>query len=313
MTKIEWTDETWNPIAGCSIVSKGCTNCFAMKMAARLEAMGQAKYAGLTMPSKAGPVWTGNIGVAAGRPFTQPLRWNRPRRVFVNSMSDLFHEGVSDDTIDKVFAIMALTPQHTYQVLTKRPERARAYLSVDRRRAIMAAIANLAPFAGDDALVIYTDIKLGERWPLPNGWLGVSVEDQATADERIPLLLDTPAAVRWISAEPLLGPVELTQYGSARLDWVVVGGESGPGARAMHPDWPRSLRDQCAAAGVPFLFKQHGAWLSVRDDEGQIRYGEHLVKVWGGPDKGGDDAVYRVGKHAAGRVLDGRLHDEYPR
>jgi protein gp37 len=336
-TGIEWTQATWNPIAGCSILSKGCTNCYAMKMAARLEAMGQAKYAGLTQPSKAGPVWTGKIAVADDRAFTQPLRWKRGRRIFVNSMSDLFHEDVPDDVIDKVSAIMALAPQHTFQVLTKRPERMRSYMVNDGLGRLSSWCVAAIKMGRAGALV-------GRHgFPAPNVWLGVSVEDQATADARIPILLDTPAAVRWISAEPLLEDVDLRPWLSG-LDWVVAGGESGPDARPMHPDWIRSIRDQCAAAGVPFLFKQWGEWREFDngskpgEPHDEMDVGSEIADAYfyaainpgfvatdGRLFKGGQAGrrslppdtpcrlIERVGKKAAGRTLDGRTHDDYPR
>lgn len=241
MTKIEWTDQTWNPIVGCSVVSPGCTNCYAMRMAGtRLKST--KPYSGLTQDTKAGPVWNGKVRFLEER-LTQPLRWRKPRRVFVNSMGDLFHEDVSDDEIDRVFAVMAATSRHTYQVLTKRPER-----------------------MGDHVSRLARTIS----WPIPNVWLGTSVEDQARANERIPALLNTPAVVRFLSCEPLLGPVDLDPWlyrrqCSARgpvcqpqppLDWVIVGGESGPKARDMNPAWARDIRDQCAKARVAFFMKQ---------------------------------------------------------
>ena len=247
-TGIEWTDATWNPVTGCAKVSAGCKHCYAERNWGRLQ----------HLPAYAGRAFT-DVATHADR-LLQPLSWKRPRRIFVNSMSDLFHQDIHDDFIGMVFRTMARAPQHTFQVLTKRAERMQRLLTHPKMRG----------FVGD------------APWPLPNVWIGVSVEDQATADKRIPLLLDTPAAVRWISAEPLLGPMSLTkEYLSMKcggaypfrslgdehrtklidlLDWVVVGGESGPKARPMHPAWARSLRDQCAAAAVPFLFKQWGEW-----------------------------------------------------
>ena len=219
-TKIEWTEATWNPTVGCSVVSPGCTNCYAMRLAGdRLAHL--PIYKGLTEPSKAGPVWTGEVRINE-KALDLPLRWRRPRMVFVNSMSDLFHEGLADAAIDRVFAIMAEASRHTFQVLTKRPERMREHA---RRRAR----------------------------PLPNVWLGVSVEDQARAEERIPILCETPTAIRFLSCEPLLAPLDLDLDD---IDWVIVGGESGPGARPMHLDWARAIRDQCRAAGVAFFLKQ---------------------------------------------------------
>lgn len=292
-TGIEWTDATWNPVTGCSKVSQGCKHCYAEREWPRMTKL---------VPAYAGREFT-DVRTHADR-LDQPLRWKKPRMIFVNSMSDLFHEDVPFEFIDSVFAAMELSPQHTFQVLTKRPARMRDYM-LDYRKHLH---------------------------PLPNVWLGVSVEDQAAADERIPLLLDTPAAVRWISAEPLLGPVDLTrvmrtpkhsewtycdnaltgmhstkqgQYQGNSLDWVVVGGESGPKARPMSPDWARSLRDQCAAAGVPFLFKQWGEWLPML---GQIE-GVPVKQKTETPDGW---VMGWAGKKAAGRLLDGVQHDGYP-
>lgn len=277
---IEWTDMTWNPTIGCSIVSPGCTNCYAMKMAARLARMGQDNYRGLTEASKGGPVWSGVVRALQGETLTAPLRWKKPRRVFVNSMSDLFHESLSDAAIDSVFAVMALCPQHTFQVLTKRPERMRNYLMLRNgmgKAVLCRAINNIPAQLGDRHGAL--------EMPLPNVWLGVSVEDQARANERIPLLLQTPAAKRFISAEPLLGPIDLDKHlwrpaspdempGYALndapsadyvallkpgLDWIIVGGESGPGARRFDIEWARSIVDQCRAAGVACFVKQLGA------------------------------------------------------
>lgn len=294
-TGIEWTDATWNPVTGCTKVSQGCKHCYAERDWGRLQ----------HLPAYAGRAFT-DVRTHADR-LDQPLRWRRPRRIFVNSMSDLFHPDVSVEFIDKVFAVMALCPQHTFQVLTKRPERMKAYVS---------NLALRTELVGIEAEVIGGIDRhkegLQQRWPLPlqNVWLGVSVEDQAAADERIPLLLDTPAAMRWISAEPLLASINLAEHGlhggPGQLDWVVVGGESGPKARPMHPAWARSLRDQCAAAGVPFLFKQWGEW--APDAAHGIAY-EGRCWTWGGDY---DNAVERVGKKLAGRLLNGVVHDCYP-
>jgi protein gp37 len=347
-TSIEWTDRTWNPVVGCSLVSPGCTNCYAMRMAGRIEAMGTAPhYAGLTKPSKAGPVWTGELRAAPDHVLLQPLKWRKPARIFVNSMSDLFHESVPDAVIDRVFAVMALSPQHTFQVLTKRPERMRAYLTDEEMRFRVRTSYRWEEVSGAALARQLTHLPV---FPLPNVWLGVSVEDQARADERIPILLDTPAAVRWISAEPLLGPIDLMRIDGGAVDpgargitinaltggrqsqmpwhlrWVVAGGESGPDARPMHPDWARSLRDQCAAAGVPFLFKQWGSWRVTYDrdceDPDWRRCGEVERETpagrWLNLDRGHGfhgDRVVRVtpaSKSAAGRLLDGVLHDAYP-
>ena len=358
-TRIEWTDATWNPIVGCSVVSPGCTNCYAMRMAGgRLR--NHPSRQGLTVPSKAGPVWNGEVRLIEGA-LDQPLRWARRRRIFVCAHGDLFHENVPDEWIDRVFAVMALAPRHSFQVLTKRPERMRSYMleqwqgtlaqnvlgegiaagrPTGRREQIAEACE---PFLDQLGLVDETNDSLWAadgsclamkwKWHLPNVWLGVSVEDQLRADERIPLLLDTPAAVRFVSAEPLLGPVDLTKYmhdsdcafasigriepctcsepREVGLDWVIVGGESGPGARPMHPDWARSLRDQCAAARVPFFFKQHGEWIWAPES---MNFAE--AAAWAGGRRfehhsNGGTAV-RIGKKVAGRVLDSRLHDAMP-
>jgi protein gp37 len=273
-TGIEWTDATWNPIRGCTRVSEGCRNCYAETQAARFSGPGMP-YEGLAERTSKGPRWTGKVMFVESA-LDQPLRWARPRKIFVNSMSDLFHESIPDEWIDRIFAVMALARQHTFQVLTKRPERMRKYLSTPRWHIWSAKGRTMAP-ARWQALPA---IMGGDKTPVPNVHLGVSVEDQATADQRISVLLATPGAVRFISAEPLLGPVDASYYlrkrlwveGSPgeertlspvlgmgkRIDWVIVGGESGPGARV----WPsfedacRSLRDQCAEAGVPFFMKQ---------------------------------------------------------
>jgi len=519
VSKIEWTGETWNPIAGCSIVSPGCTNCYAMRMAARLEAMAHAAagkrndateplgalshYLYLTQPSKAGPVWTGKVALAPDDTLLKPLRRKKPTTYFVNSMSDLFHEQVPDEWIDRVFAVMALTPRHTYQVLTKRSARMLAYLSgkgiQERLEQEMLNWIAYLPKPWD-----YTTSN-GEHlprrqitchdpvvsWPLPNVWSGVSCEDQRRADERIPDLLATPAAVRFVSAEPLLGAIDFGRWlggadaaegqrreiiptcdcgnirdrpdgphlahrgedatsgerhgrlladqsndlgtSSARtgapvgmeafqrpytgwtddqpqgrveekqpteqlgvrdefgtgdsrsrrigqmrpaggmeqqceandgggahhpqstrsgriteihrgglrserqndfqdrtrpsLDWIICGGESGTGARPMHPDWARSIRDQCQAAGVPFFFKQWGSWGVTYDRDKEdpdwrrcdtaannTPRGQWL-NIAGGRGFHGERVV-RVNPmnkaRPAGRLLDGRTWDEMP-
>ncbi|MFI6215665.1 DUF5131 family protein [Nocardia brasiliensis] len=332
MTAIEWAEETWNPVSGCTRVSEGCTNCYIertppMRMAHR-------RFDGTQIGATTG------VQLHPER-LAAPLRWRRPRRVFVNSMSDLFHESIPDGFIGSVFDTMALAEQHTFQILTKRPGRARSLLNRWQEAAADRSHAG-ASFRRYDGLWSEPPV-----WPLPNVWLGVSVESQKWADIRIPQLLDTPAAVRWISAEPLLGPVDLAAWlpGACTcttiplpqpmhydgcpalkwrgLDWVVAGGETGPGARPMHPDWARSLRDQCTAAGASFFFKQWGDWT------GEHREGDQWA--WTPPDTwvsyetgtttteadataagGSWQAVWRVGKKRAGRELDGRTWDEYP-
>ncbi|MCJ2128325.1 phage Gp37/Gp68 family protein [Methylobacterium sp. E-045] len=340
MSKIEWTEKTWNPIVGCSVVSPGCTNCYAMTMAARLERMGTERYRGLTKPSKAGAVWTGETRLVE-ETLTEPLRRRKPTMWFVNSMSDLFHESAPDAWIDRVFAVMALCPQHTFQVLTKRSARMRAYLSSDETAGrLTRALSHGIDGIGSLSIVSCHDGLSG--FQLPNVWLGVSTEDQRRADERVPDLLATPAAVRFVSAEPLLGPIDFRNIpypsppedegrrGSAldghevaglvgnciayipALDWIIVGGESGPGARPMHPAWARSIRDQCARAGVPYFFKQWGAW--SEDTNQDSPRGDYIGAHPGVEPIQCCDTVYMapVGKKVAGRLLDGVEHNGMP-
>lgn len=240
---IEWTEATWNPVAGCTVLSPGCTNCYAMRMADRLTRFGQEKYAGTVRKSGGRPKWTGRIKLDYNT-LELPRGWNRGRLVFVNSMSDLFHEGVPLAFVQQVFRVMEETPQHTYQILTKRAER-------------LEAVSRSLP------------------WPT-NVWMGVSVESEDYL-WRIDHLRRTPAAVRFLSLEPLLGPLGKLNLGG--MHWAIAGGESGPNARTVDPDWVRSIRDQCVRAGVAFHFKQ-----------------------WGG----------KV-KKRTGRILDGRTWDELPR
>ncbi len=315
---IEWTDVVWNPTTGCDRVSAGCDNCYALSMANRLKGMGAPKYQTDGNPATSGP----GFGLAI-HPDTlaAPFGWRKPRRVFVNSMSDLFHARVPREFVAQVWDVMAQTPQHTYQILTKRPDR-------------MARVIRALP-PGPWHLS-----------PLSNVWLGTSVEDQARADQRIPALLEAPAAVRFLSMEPLLGPVDISRYlwltgpttagpfrdyaGRRRpglgggaggmtvtnvpagdLHWVIVGGESGAGARPMGSQWAQGLRDQVVAAGVPFFFKQWGAWVEV----GQMPEGTY-VAVDAAHNLGsggyGLQSPFRVGKKRAGRLLDERTWDEYP-
>ena len=331
-TAIEWTDATWNPVRGCSRVSQGCVNCYAERVARRFAGPGQP-YEGLTNEHGR---WNGTVRLVS-RALDQPSRWRKPRRIFVNSMSDLFHEALSFEDILGIFQAMALPEcvKHTFQVLTKRPERMAAFMA----------------WAGDG--------RLANQWPwdgqpLDNVWLGVSVEDQATADERIPHLLRVPARVRFLSMEPLLGPVDLTACAPYTLggdeanpgvmnafnglcfhpltcvdpprlggtadgiQWVIAGGESGPNARPMHPQWARSLRDQCAGANVPFFFKQWGEWADNPSEGGRDfvtmhedpRHNERNIVTWACSCRMASMA--RAGKARAGRMLDGRVWDEMP-
>lgn len=330
-THIEWADSTWNPLTGCTKVSPGCDNCYAEGVVNRFAGHNSAFPNRFDIVTMRGP-----------KMLHLPLskKWAAPRRVFVNSLSDLFHADVPDEFIARVFAVMALAPQHTFQLLTKRHARMRALLSDDGfENEVAHEIVGLTVADGipePDYLNAFTP-----WWPLPHVWLGVSVEDQQWADIRIPALLDTPAALRWISAEPLLGPLDLTQYlprrgdteWARRLNWVVVGGESGPRARPMHPSWVRDIRDDLAHAAVPWLFKQWGAWQngSAPGVDGQR---EHVVAIDGRHEPSRDFfrtpvltplahdvhahrirtpvLMAKVGKAAAGRTLDGRTYDAFP-
>lgn len=259
-TGIEWCDATWNPVIGCSRVSAGCQNCYAERQAIRL--INHPLWSKVVKRTSHGPAWTGTAILHMNK-LDQPEKWREPRRIFVNSMSDLFHESLSEECIADVFNVMATTPRHTYLVLTKRPKRMLDIMGGPKHHHLWNA-------------------RLWHRKVLPNVWLGVSVEDQETADERIPLLLRTPAAVRFVSYEPALGPVDFTAikythspgyFGDAlqwhhqphgasgypSIDWVIVGGESGPKARPCDIAWIRSAVEQCKAAGVACFVKQCGS------------------------------------------------------
>lgn len=284
---ISWTDKTWNPVRGCSKVSEGCRNCYAMQIAARFSGPGMA-YEGLAKRRSNGEAqWTGEL-LFVEHVLDQPLRWKAPARIFVNSMSDLFHEALDDETLDRIFAVMVLAHQHTFQILTKRPQRMRDYFANEWRFALIEGAAQKLYHerTGEDP-----SMWLAVTGPLDNVWLGVSVENQAAAHERVPLLLQTPAAVRWLSCEPLLGHVDLTKVGTGpffnaltgweldtsgvaavcpapMLDWVVAGGESGRNHRGMDIEWLRSLGAQCRAARVPFFAKQDSG--SKSEQRGRI-------------------------------------------
>lgn len=352
-TEIAWCDATWNPTSGCTRVSEGCRHCY-IDRTPPFRMNGRKFVHGTT-----------GVQLHPDR-LAQPLKWKTPRRIFVNSLSDLFHEDVPDAFIDRVFAVMGLAHQHTFQILTKRPERMRTWFRwVESKRGDLTvalvkkggAWPKVDEYSAESVLCAYCARDVLEplakitwaAWPLPNVWLGVSIEDQETADKRIPLLLQTTAAVRFVSAEPLLGPVDLaaylqrdfvagetrppnaiggTPYKVARLgaaiDWTIVGGESGPGARPMHPDWARSIRDQCQAAGVPFFFKQWGEWAAMSqmpdgETPGCSDYHRHAPSVVLHPD-GQQNRTYpkgamtmlKVGKKLAGSMLDGREWKEWP-
>jgi len=400
-SKIEWTDASWNPIRArmyakvgwhCEKVSAACTNCYAEAMNMRLG--NRVAYRDSHIKRDV---------FLDEKTLLQPLKWTRPRKIFVCSMTDLFGEWVSDEMIDRIFAVMALCPQHTFQVLTKRPERMREYICgpYPNGEGVAARIAGatwaLAPSRKelpDPPVILEMPVGLrlesGEpefgwrriiaarSWPLKNVWLGVTAENQEMADKRIPLLLATPAALRWVSIEPMLGSVDLEPWldwpiGSAEqsevdghswgcqecesysnckcprdkayyhceegprgldgcpewigvdritLDWIVAGGESGPHARPSHPDWFRSLRDQCAAAGVPFLFKQWGEYgpcelypagkavCSVIASDGTHLTGS--AAVTGFPEDRHAEIISKFGKVTAGRELDGVEHNAFP-
>lgn len=331
-TRIEWTEMTWNPVSGCTKISQGCKHCYAEREFPRVygrdSVTAMERGVMVTRPREFTDI------VLHEERLEQPLHKRRARKIFVNSMTDLFHESVPFEFIDRVFAVMACAYWHTFQVLTKRPERMLEYLR-------QHAAGGRHVWRAGQALTMPKGLhKPDPGWPLPNVWLGVSVEDQATADERIPLLLQTPAAVRWISAEPLLGAIDLRlerlaewnallaehhgDLDGVHIDWVVVGGESGPKARPMHPAWVRSLRDQCLATGIAFNFKQHGEWLATAlcDDDMAMIPAKRTAYVR--PDGtcltsedpidffGGDEETAWVGKKSAGRLLDGVLWDQYP-
>jgi protein gp37 len=330
-SKIEWTQETWNPVIGCSKISAGCENCYAIRMAWRLSHNPKMipRYQNSTLKTKGGAInWTGQINLIHDL-LDKPLKIKKPTTFFVNSMSDLFHPEVPFSFIWSVWEIMdvARVFNHTFQILTKRPERALEFFNwAKKSKGFTAAFDNV--------------------------WIGVSVENQTTADERIPLLLNIPAAVHFLSMEPLLGMVDLTQLtivtdlfpGGAKLnclawddernyynrvehpiDWVIVGGESGPNARPMHPDWVRSIRDQCQSADVPFFFKQWGEWVEVDFPSTKVK--TRGLCHWINYDKSPRTGIINnnhykypkvvnmgeVGKKVAGNMLDGKQHLEFPK
>ena len=320
-SKIEWCDASWQPIAGCTKCSPGCLNCYAERMAFRQYHMADARctknrsqrnlvtaIAYGKAINKTTRKWTGDIGTNRCV-LNDPRHWRKPRRIFVCSMSDLFHPQVPFEFIEKVMAVIEECPQHTFQILTKRPHIMFEY------------------FSGIG--------KLYELSCCPNVHLGVSISNQKEADEKIPILLQIPAAVRWLSIEPMLGGIKLnhiktperilnalkgkskyyvdgnTPYYGHSISWVVVGGESGPGARPMHPDWVRGIRDQCVPNGIPFFFKQHGEWVSGADKyalkiETYNFYPKRVTRI-------GNTTFFRVTKKLAGRMLDGREWSEYPK
>lgn len=333
-TAIEWADSSWPVVTGCTHISAGCDHCYAAKLTSgRLRHL--PEYAGLAEHGR----FNGIVRCLPDR-LDWPLKWRKPRRIFVSDMADLFHDEVDDQFIVQVFAVMASAQRHTFQVLTKRHGRMRSLLSSPGFRTAVGRATMSRLLEG------LPDFRAVDTWPLPNVWLGVSVESQQWADIRIPALLQTPAAVRFLSCEPLLGPVDLrtipyrgdVQYyidalsrryrtsrdyeegtdcsfglaGLGRVDWVIAGGESGPGARPMLPEWARSLRDQCVGARVPFFFKQWGAWSPT----GAVGVGGNDPRrgFVGSPvdEHGCYEEIARTSKKLAGRLLDGREWNEFP-
>ena len=299
-SKIEWTEATWNPLSGCTKISDGCKNCYAEKMANRLKAMGAKGYE------------NGFAVTLHPDRLDEPLKRKMPTMYFVCSMGDLFHEDVPFEFIDSVWAVMAAAGQHTFQVLTKRPDRMKEYFNNQKYSPNSLGIA-IARIAGNKETKDFSQ-------PLPNVWLGVTAENQEQADKRIPILIDTPAAVRFVSIEPMLGEINLQKLHRKMvngapaypcnepylfdLDWVIVGGETGANARPMHPDWVRSIKEQCEEAKVPFFFKQWGEFNTLPQGKSATGYKSHF---W----QDGRQAV-QVGKKQAGHLLDGVEYREMP-
>jgi len=382
-SKIEWTDSTWNPIIGCSHASPGCDHCYAERMACRLAQNPLTpQYMGIVDLKKR--TWKGRTALVESA-LEQPLKWRKPRRIFVGSMADLFHPSTPDEWLDRIFAVMALCPQHTFMVLTKRPERMRGYMEgmVDHPRwdAARKPLHDAFRKKGDIHMAEYVGVMLASPvWPLPNVVCMATAEDQKRLDERAPHILEL-AGLGWrtgLSIEPMLGPVDVTPwigthnchlcygprffvqdceedaqeqaicphcgrsggvgtwnswmgrgYDGPGFDWIICGGESGPGARPMHPDWVRGLRDQCQAAGVPFFFKSWGEWAPHLPEIGY----DHAPTLqngweWGCLGRNGEWSpqatpfssdrgdyeftMVRCGKAKSGRLLDGREWNEFP-
>ena len=368
-SKINWTDASWNPLVGCSKVSEGCRNCYAMTMAARIANAAQERrrqchfsdgrdvtqtqeaYMNVVTWQKGGrnrenlddvalPIWNNRVVLLGDDAIKLPLRWEKPRRICVNSMADLFHADVPFEFIDKVFAVMGLSRRHTYQVLTKRPDRMAEYVksrsrSIDYWETAARSLGYTFKFQGVDGNTYSTC-----PYPLPNVLLGTSTEDQKTADDRLHHVADL-YDIGWstfLSIEPMIGPVNLSDacYAGLRLpmteglglSWVIVGGESGPNARPMLPEWAQRVRDDCKANAVPFFFKQWGEWApgyAAANDyqwnrttrvawwfNDEWTYGEQTPKQMEEGHRDDEPDVNRIGRRAAGRWLDGETHDEYP-
>lgn len=345
MSKIEWThrpgtkSEVWNPTTGCDKVSAGCRNCYAEVMHKRLRGMGQKKYQ---------HPFLGYFTMHEDE-LMKPFTWRKPRTVFVNSMSDLFHSDVTWDFLDKVFTTMVLTPWHTYQILTKRSDELAKYFAQGKEALVKRWEEYEISFGEpkDPACSVY---NLCHEWPRPNIWIGVSAENQETLDERIPHLLTVPAAVRFVSYEPALGPIDISSWLYPKefigmpvesydgkwwdtlendIHWIIAGGESGNKARPAHPDWFRSVRDQCKAADVKFFFKQHGAWEPInihRIDQPMSKVGyfneqqkfvecknwKYLPSNFGRLPGDKRVPMTMVGKAKSGNMLDSVQHLEFP-
>jgi protein gp37 len=293
-TGIEWTDSTWNPIRGCSRISEGCRNCYAESVAARFSAAGQA-YEGLakfvvigegTKEERVEPRWTGRLRFVETH-LRDPLKWKSPARIFVNSMSDLFHPNVTADMLGQIFEVMAKAPQHTYQILTKRPDRMREALIAASEPAVSSAFES----------------TFRQKWPPANWWFGVSVEDQETATHRLKFLEGLEFFNLFVSYEPALGPVDWFETDFADLvDWIICGGESGVHARPMSPAWARATREFCEFHSIPFFFKQWGEWRPGESSE----FGKYRADVSTG------QFMVRTGKHNNRAVLDGVEWKEFP-
>lgn len=324
---IVWTGETVNITRGCSLESDGCKNCYAMAMAGRFSGSG-LPYEGLVIKTTQGYKWTGKLLLVPAM-LSDLLRKTKPRTIFIDSMSDLFHDAVPESYIDKFFAVAALTQQNTYQLLTKRAERARDYLQRLQARAVevtsgLLEDADVYPFPKGSLQWREASYKIElaiADGPLKNVHMGVSAENQAMAKRRVAALVEAPAAIRWISIEPMLGPIDLTPWlqrqcdGMPVIHWVVVGGESGPNSRPMHPAWPRALEEQCAGAKVAFLFKQWGSWVGGTGSKSGWIYLQNGAHTCGDKNthEWGDGTISQnVGKKVAGRMLDGVQHDGYP-
>lgn len=329
-TKIEWAHATWNAVVGCDKVSQGCVNCYATKMARRLELMGQKKYMGLTVLQGSQVQWSGKVSFDESA-LLKPLAWKKPKRIFVTSMGDPNHENVTDLARDKMLAVIAEAEQHDFLWLTKRPaDMDRYYASFGADEAEDRGMTFAAWCIGTLGEEAFERILAKRMWRgLPNLWVGTSVEN-AEQKRRIDELRKVPAKVRFLSCEPLLG--DLGEVDLTGIHWVIAGGESGPNARPLHPDWARSLRDQCKDAGVPFFFKQWGEWIPWepeqqpcwvsqhgKSEDHHALFPENIADNPAGWDSGlgfeeeeSQPAFQKVGKKAAGHLLDGVEHHAFP-